>query len=164
MEALTKPYCDSCNIKFENMKQTDVHMKNVHGESLDLRIIRLTKAVETVRQHEQISLKQTSENIKIPNKNDSKIFDCSECGILCLTNNEYTNHIKKDHNLNIKRTNTKEERIFEIPKKIYQNQQFLQIPIQPQEGWLSKSLPNLEDLLATIPLNNLVSKEDELKS
>ena len=34
------------------------------------------------------------------------------------------------------------------------------LQVIPQEVWLSKSLPNLEDLLATVPSNLLVSKED----
>ena len=38
------------------------------------------------------------------------------------------------------------------------------LQVIPQEAWLSKSLPNLEDLLATIPANILVSKEEELDS
>ena len=45
-----------------------------------------------------------------------------------------------------------------------QNQKTSQVTIQPQKGWWSKSLPNLEDLLSTIPLCSLVSEEDELKS
>ena len=42
-----------------------------------------------------------------------------------------------------------------LPKKVQ---------VIPQEVWLSKSLPNLEDLLATIPQNILVSQEEELAS
>ena len=38
-----------------------------------------------------------------------------------------------------------------------------QVTIQPHENWLSKSLPNLEDLLSTIPSSMLVSKDDEKK-
>ena len=38
------------------------------------------------------------------------------------------------------------------------------VQVVPQEDWLSKSLPNLNDLLSTIPANILVSKEDELES
>ena len=34
----------------------------------------------------------------------------------------------------------------------------------PQDVWLSQSLPNLEDFLATIPTNILVSQEEELAS
>ena len=33
----------------------------------------------------------------------------------------------------------------------------------PQESWLAKSLPNLKELLETIPVNTLVSEEDELE-
>ena len=36
------------------------------------------------------------------------------------------------------------------------------IQVVPEEEWLSKSLPNLADLLATIPANTLVSKDDEI--
>ena len=49
-------------------------------------------------------------------------------------------------------------------KPLRQNPKISQVTIQPQKGWLSKSLPNLEDLLSTIPLSSLVSEEDELKS
>ena len=38
------------------------------------------------------------------------------------------------------------------------------LQVIPQEGWLSRSLPNLEDLLTNIPSNILISKEDELES
>ena len=37
------------------------------------------------------------------------------------------------------------------------------IQVIPQENWLAKSLPNLEELLETIPLNTLVTKKDELE-
>ena len=36
--------------------------------------------------------------------------------------------------------------------------------VVPQDCWLSRSVPNIEDMLATIPLNSLVSKEEELES
>ena len=35
------------------------------------------------------------------------------------------------------------------------------LQVIPHEGWLSKSLPNLKDMLATIPLDILVSEEDQ---
>ena len=38
------------------------------------------------------------------------------------------------------------------------------VQVVPEDDWLSKSLPNLADYLATIPENILVSKEDELNS
>ena len=38
------------------------------------------------------------------------------------------------------------------------------VQVIPQESWLAKSRPNLEELLATIPLDTLVSKKEELES
>ena len=41
---------------------------------------------------------------------------------------------------------------------------FQKFQVIPQKNWLTKSLPNLEDFLATIPSNSLVSREEELES
>ena len=84
MEALTNPKCVSCNTLFGSMKQFDVHMKNVHFESENLRIIRLTKAMETVRQCET-----NSYNLKM-----IKILDCSECGEIFPNKEDFRNHNK----------------------------------------------------------------------
>ena len=43
------------------------------------------------------------------------------------------------------------------------NLQISQVTIKPQKTWLSKILPNVQELLETIPFNSLVSEEDELK-
>ena len=234
MEALTKPCCDSCDIKFRNMKQIDVHMKNVLGESLDLRMIRHTKAVETVHQ-QQISLKQTSENVKVPNSNYSKIIDfsCSECGIVFPGKEEFWKHNQDIHNhnkfmnliedkerkdqddltleeltelhedpmmpsreeedwmllLSLKYerrelankyfVSYKEEEICDICNRYFfnkgsilehmkivhqQGQSVYKKQVIPQTKWLTQSLPNLEDLLSTIPSNISVTKEEELES
>ena len=70
-----------------------------------------------------------------------KIFDCSECGLLFPTLNDQNIHEEK-HGI---------------------TSQISQITITPHESWLSKSLPNLEELLETIPSNCLVFEEDDLK-
>ena len=58
----------------------------------------------------------------------------------------------------------KKEGNSEIPEEINIALQKYQVTIQPQKNWLTKRLPNLGELLATIPISSLVSKEDELQS
>ena len=68
---------------------------------------------------------------------------CDMCKRYFYKNGSLEEHIKKNH----------------IEEKSHQK-----IQVIPQEVWLSKSLPNLEDLLATVPSHILVSKEEELES
>ena len=162
MEALTNPKCDSCDTSFKSMKQLDVHMKKIHFESEDLRIKRLTKSVETVRQCE----------INSYNQNNLKFKDCSECGLIFTSKEDLKHHNKNIHKWR-ESYNMFDVDIIKLHDDLQGN---LQSPVHkeeesspkvqvfPQENWLSKSLPNLKELLATIPVHTLVSKEDELES
>ena len=86
------------------MKQFDVHMKNVHFESENLRIIRLTKAVVTVRQCET-----NSYNLKMV-----KILDCSECGEIFSNKEDSRNHNKIIHSINCQEDKFTKEEIEEL--------------------------------------------------
>ena len=68
---------------------------------------------------------------------------CDMCKRYFYKNGSLEEHIKKNHTEEISHQ---------------------KIQVIPQEVWLSKSLPNLEELLATVPSHILVSKEDELES
>ena len=102
MSDLNKPVCASCNIKFQNMKSLDVHMKVDHEESENTRIKRLTRTVEEVRKCEILQKIKSS--------------DCTECGILFVTSQDLKTHIKNVHNKNIEgedQTNSKVQSLIE---------------------------------------------------
>ena len=78
-----------------------------------------------------------------PNQAHYKIEDiCDICNRLFYQKGSITTHIKKVHSegLNIQKT------------KVIQ-----------QDSWLNKSLPNLQELLETIPLDTLMSEKDVLE-
>ena len=52
MEAMKTPTCTECKRKFEKMEYFNIHMTNVHNETPDDRVIRLTKTIEQVRAQE----------------------------------------------------------------------------------------------------------------
>ena len=186
---VTKPdlpttQCIICEKSFDKIEYLNVHMRPNHHESDHERMERLT---ETFR---SMTVKESNEE-KIQVKFTS--FECSECGLIFTNSKEQKNHFQNYHGKiqlppsEIKKymctecalifstledqkvheeeyRMSREELSSEILGQSGQNPQTLQVTIQPQESWLSKSLPNLADLLATIPITNLVSKEDELKS
>ena len=86
MDALRIPLCSICNIKLENMKNLDTHMKIKHNETEIMRIERLTLAVKTVRQGEN-----TFKNL------NKKSSDCTECGLLFNTIEDLNNHNTSVH-------------------------------------------------------------------
>ena len=87
MDAMRKPECTICSIKFDNMQNCDVHMKIKHNETDDIRISRLTAAVKTVRQSE----------ISNYNQKNMKSLDCTECGLCFVGRGELRNHNESEH-------------------------------------------------------------------
>ena len=80
----------------------------------------------------------------LPRLSNYKIEDiCQICKRYFYTKGNLDTHMKKVH-------------------IIQQSPQMLQVI--PQKNWLTQSLPNLEDCLANIPANFLVSKEQEIES
>ena len=148
------PRCDDCKLNFRTIPILDVHMKLVHKETEYERIERTLNAKYAVQQSQNPNQQVNKNQMTLT---AIKNYICTECGVVFSTLNDQRVHEEEHHNI-------KEESILKIPEQVDQNPKSLQITIQPQEGWLSKSLPNLEDLLATIPSNKLVSKEDEMKS
>ena len=121
------------------MKQMDIHMKNTHFESEDLRIIRITKAVETVRQCEKNNQKKV------------KIQDCSECGVILPTEEDFRNHNKNIHNIKWSGVEdpTKEEEFSSIGQQIL-----------PDKDFLTKNTADLKLMLEAIPQDTLAYDED----
>ena len=133
------PKCDICQICFKTIEILDVYMKKVHHETPHIRIERRIKmATYAVNQNRNSDLK-TNHKQDFPSQ--IKVFNCTECGLIFSTLNDKKLHEEK-HRC---------------------NPQISQVTIKPQKNWLSKSLPNLKELLETIPLNCLLSEEDELK-
>ena len=94
-----------------------------------------------------INIKDERKNLAskyLPRLSNYKIED------ICVICNRY---FYKKGNIE---THMKEVHIIEQPPQMLQ--------VIPHEGWLSKSLPNLKDMLATIPLDILVSEEDQYVS
>ena len=86
MRALTNPTCERCNITFTKMEYMDTHMKTKHDESDDMRIYRLTQAVEAVEKKEKASKRIVSN-------------DCTECGLVFVSNLEQIIHIENYHSV-----------------------------------------------------------------
>ena len=80
--------CDFCSIKFKNMEYLDKHMEMLHQETPHLR---MERHFTTFQSREN----QTLKNSKIKKENSSKIFDCSECGLVFSMKSDYSTHIKK---------------------------------------------------------------------
>ena len=88
MISLKNPECKKCNKIVKNMEMLNVHMRNVHQESDNDRMIRVTEVVKSVVQQE---------SMHVNNVRQMNIFDCSECGLLFQTREEQNSHNQKDH-------------------------------------------------------------------
>ena len=73
MAALKTPVCTLCNMNFSKMEDLNIHMKNIHQETDDTRMLRLTQTVEA-------GLNPKPSVIIMNNALKVKNFDCSECG------------------------------------------------------------------------------------
>ena len=81
-----KECCDTCSHKSKNMQELNQHMKVVHKKSDHMRMERLTKTFKAVVSRASVS-----------NKKSDKLYDCSECGYLFVTSDQFNKHIK-NHN------------------------------------------------------------------
>ena len=87
IEDIIHPVCDVCNTKFKSIQVMNVHMKNIHSETDDLRIKRLENFIGMTLQQESIMKK-----VQV-----SKSFDCTECGLLFDTQGQQREHYEKNH-------------------------------------------------------------------
>ena len=88
--ALTNPKCDICNITFVRMEYMNTHMKVKHDESEYMRMERLKQGIETV-------VNKKPQNVIIISGERVKIKDCTECGLLFVSENEYKTHLTNSH-------------------------------------------------------------------
>ena len=81
------PTCYQCKAKFKNNEALDVHMKVKHLEAEHSRIDRITKMVS-------YAVSKSSQKLE-----NSKVYDCSECGEIMKTKEDFETHNKKVHNV-----------------------------------------------------------------
>ena len=100
MSAFQTPDCILCKKSFRNMESLDVHMKNVHLETDNDRITRLTATFSSIFKPEPM--------ISIIEK--SNIFDCSECGVIFKNFKDMEDHINNAHKVTEAVTKTKDSK------------------------------------------------------
>ena len=162
--------CQECDLEFTSKSMLRTHVYSGHTEVNGIVVKDVTKLEEDLTQEEMIELTKLHEEAMVPIQEEEdwmllieikngrkmladryfpqlsnyKIEDiCKICNRYFYHKGNIKSHMEQVH---------KEERPLH------------KVQVIPQESWLSKSLPNLEDLLATIPSNILVSEEEELES
>ena len=110
-EAMQIIQCPSCDNTFPKMEFLNIHMKQEHEESDDMRITRLTSMYEA-------ALSNAKEKGERSNDKVLKSFDCSECGLLFTTIQAQTEHNNEQHrNYYISSCNTCD--------KVFESKEFL---------------------------------------
>ena len=84
------PVCTLCCMKFSKMEYLNIHMKNMHQETDDMGIQRLTKTVKA-------SVSPTPSVIQEVLEPKLTIFDCTDCGLIFKTSEEHMAHINMNH-------------------------------------------------------------------
>ena len=87
---MKNPSCDQCNIMFGSMEVLSVHMKLVHNETDSMRIDRLSETVKSTMCNKSI-------NIKIISDKKHVSFDCTECGLIFVTEEKMKGHNDEHH-------------------------------------------------------------------
>ena len=80
---LEMPQCNECNIKFQYNEDMNFHMKKVHHETDHMRMEQITGAIKLSNLQKKVQ--------------NSRIFDCTECGLIFNSSNENEKHIKEKH-------------------------------------------------------------------
>ena len=89
--ALTHPVCNLCDVKMNSMEVFGTHMKNVHGETDDMRIKRLEHMFSLdYKQESSIKIVQIDQH--------TQDFSCTECGVKLDSREQQNSHNEEYHN------------------------------------------------------------------
>ena len=89
-EAPNIPSCDLCSIKYGNMQELALHMKNIHDETDSRRITRLENWLSN-----PVSNQSTT---TLPS--NVKIYDCTKCGTIFKMKEDFASHDCEYNNIN----------------------------------------------------------------
>ena len=154
-EAMQIVQCTDCPKSFPKMEFLNIHMKQAHAESDDMRIIRPTQMFE-----EAVSKPKNS------SENESKIFDCGKCGLLFPTFEAQEIHNTEKHKDDVKYCDNCET-VFEdkqlLTKHMEEHHDDDTTPTEKSEQYEIKIYPRNKDTEEDVLLNDLfgVKKKGE---